>query len=131
MSARFNDNPKQENRMGKQQSFKHLDNAEIAHHLEKKDATITLLENGMILNCNEAAASLLGCNSSNLTWQPISKLLPQLANLALVLDEKLNPYLKFLSMVGHRFEVRAMNGTHFACELFLARWKNLAGTACI
>jgi PAS domain-containing protein len=83
-------------------------------------AVLTLLENGMILNCNKAVADLLGCESSKLKWQPISRLLPQLADLALVLDEKVNPYLKFLSIVGHRYEVRALNGAHFACELFFS-----------
>ena len=74
----------------------------------------------MILNCNQTGASLLGCNPSKLTWQPISRLLPQLAGLALVLNEKINPYLMFLSVVGHCYEVRAMNGTRFACELFFS-----------
>ena len=103
------------------QGFKSLASADTTYHLtNSKEAVLTLLENGMILNCNEAAASLLGCDSSNLTWQHISRLLPQLTNLALVLDKKINPYLKFLSIVGHRYEVRAVNGTHFACELFFS-----------
>ena len=85
-----------------------------------KEAMMTLLENGMDLNCNQAGASLLGRDSSKLTWQPVSSLLPQLADLALLVDKKINPYLKFLSVVGHHYEVRAMNGTHFACELFFS-----------
>jgi PAS domain-containing protein len=84
------------------------------------DAMLTLLENGMILNCNKAGGDLLGCEPEKLAWQPISRLLPQLSDLSLVLDEKINPYLKFLSVVGHRYEVRAMNGAHFACELFFS-----------
>ena len=114
-----------------EQGFERLDSTEINHNLAKnKEAVLTLLENGMILNCNQAGASLLGCDSSKLTWQPISRLLPQLADLALLVDKKINPYLKFLSVVGHRYEVRAMNGTHFACELFLARGRSLVGIAC-
>ena len=104
-----------------EQGFVCLDSTEINHNLAKdKKAVLTLLENGMILNCNEAGARLLGCDSNKLTWQPISRLLPQLTDMVLVLDEKINPYLKFLSVVGHRYEVRAMNGTHFACELFFS-----------
>jgi PAS domain-containing protein len=87
---------------------------------EQDEAIITLLENGMILNCNKAGAELLASEPDKLTWLPIARLLPQLADLALVLDEKVNPYLQFLSLVGHRFEVIAMNGAHFASELFFS-----------
>ena len=113
---------KQENIMiNHEQGFERLDSTENNHNLAKnKEAVLILLENGMILNCNEAGARLLGSDSNKLTWQPISRLLPQLTDIALVLDEKINPYLKFLSVVGHRYEVRAMNGTHFACELFFS-----------
>lgn len=104
-----------------EQGFERLDSTEINHNLAKnKEVVLTLLENGMILNCNQAGASLLGCDSSKLAWQPISRLLPQLTDLALLVDKKINPYLKFLSVVGHRYEVRAMNGTHFACKLFFS-----------
>ena len=123
MSAHFEDyQAKIENMMvNDEQGFERLDSTETNHKLAKnKDAVLILLENGTILNCNQAGASLLGCDPSNLTWQPISRLLPQLADLALVVDDKINPYLKFLSVAGHRYEVRAMNGTHFACELFFS-----------
>ncbi len=106
-----------------EQGFRYLESTEINHNLAKyteKEVVLTLLENGMILNCNQAGASLLGCDPSNLTWQPVSRLLPQLADMALVVDDKINPYLKFLSVVGHRYEVVAINGKHFACELFFS-----------
>ena len=81
-------------------------------------AELTVLENGMILDCNKAACVLLGCEQDKLKWQPVSRVLPQLANWPLVLDEKINPYLCFLSIAGHRYEVVGMNGTRFACEMF-------------
>ena len=123
MSALFEDDQAKEenNVVNFQQDFECFDSAEINHSLAKnKEAVLILLENGMILNCNLAGARLLGCEPSKLTWQPISRLLPQLAGLALVVDEKINPYLKFHSVVGHRYEVMAMNGSHFACELFFS-----------
>lgn len=86
----------------------------------KTDAVLTLLENGMILDCNKAAGELLGCAPNQLIWQPISRLLPQLADISLVLDARINPYLRFLSIAGHRFEVIGLNGVHFACELFFS-----------
>lgn len=123
MSTHFkNYQAEQENIMvNHEQDFERLDSTKINHNLAKnKEAVLTLLENGIILNCNQAGASLLGCDSSKLAGQPISRLLPQLADLALLVDKKINPYLKSLSVVGHRYEVRAMNGTHFACELFFS-----------
>ena len=123
MSAQFKNNQvKQENATENQdKGIKHLHSAKTNLNLAKNtEAVLTLLENGMILNCNQAGATLLGYEPSKLTWQPISRLLPQLANLSLVVDKKINPYLKFLTVVGHRYEVKAMNGTHFACELFFS-----------
>ena len=69
MSTHFkNYQAKQENIMvNHEQGFECLDSTEINHNLAKnKEAVLTLLENGMILNCNQAGASLLGCDSSNL-----------------------------------------------------------------
>jgi len=79
---------------------------------------LTLLENGMIIGCNEGGGELLGCEPGNLKWQHISKLVPMLKEISLMLDQKINPYLKFLSIVGHRFEVVGMNEVCFSCELF-------------
>lgn len=83
-------------------------------------AELILLENGMILACNKAGGELLGCEPDKLTWQPISKLIPRLTDMALVMDERVNPYLKFLSIAGHYFEVIGANGAHFASELFFS-----------
>lgn len=96
----------------------------------KKEAVLTLLENGLILNCNDAAAELLGCTPNKLTWQPIARLLPQLAYISLVLDERVNPYLRFLSIAGHRFEVIGLNGVQFACELFFSEVEEF-GKCCL
>lgn len=123
---------KQENTMvNHDQGFVCFDKNKSNHNLAiNKEVVLTLLENGMILNCNLAGESLLGCDSNKLIWQPISKLLPQLADLTLMLNKKINPYLKFLSVVGHRYEVRAVNGTHFACELFFSEVEEL-GRHCL
>ena len=74
MSVHFeNYQTKQENMMlDHKQAFECFDSTETNHNLAKnKAAVLTLLENGMILNCNQAGASLLGCDSSKLTWQPV------------------------------------------------------------
>lgn len=98
--------------------------------LDSDEAALTVLENGLIINCNKAGADLLGCDTDQLIWKPISSLLPQLADLALAQDKELNPYLHFLSLVGHRFEVIASNGAHFASELFFSEVEAL-GRRCV
>jgi PAS domain-containing protein len=108
--------------------FKRLNHANAIK--AKSEAVLTLLENGMILNCNKAAGELLGCTPNKLTWQPIARLLPQLTDISLILDEKINPYLRFLSIAGHRFEVIGLNGVHFACELFFSAIEEF-GKSCL
>ena len=84
-------------------------------------AVISLQDNGIIFHCTKAAGELLGWAPKKLVRQPLTKLVPQLADLALVSDEKVSPYLRFLSMAGHRFEVIGKNGVHFFSELFFSR----------
>lgn len=79
---------------------------------------LTLHYNGMISECNKAGGKLLGCRPSELIWQHISKLLPQLKNIALLQDQDLNPYLRFLSRVGYKFEVIDFKGAHLICKVF-------------
>lgn len=98
--------------------------------VEAKSAVLTVLENGMILDCNKAGVELLGCESSKLTWQPISRLFPQLTDISLMVDKKVNPYLHFLSIAEHRFEAVGLNGAHFACELFFSVIEKL-GKCCL
>ncbi len=86
----------------------------------KSQAVLTLLQNGMILACNKACGELLGVEPEKLVWQPMSRLVPQLADISLISDKKINPYLKFLSVAGHRFDVVSTNGRHIICELFFS-----------
>jgi hypothetical protein len=93
-------------------------------------AELTLLENGMILGCSKAGGELLGSDPSKITGQPVARLLPQLANTPLVMNEKINPYLRFLTIAGHRYEVKGMNGKRFACELFFSMVEEF-GKSCL
>jgi len=97
---------------------------------KSKLAELLVLENGVVLTCNKAGGELLGCKPNILKWQPVGRLLPQLANIPLLLDEKINPYLRFLSITGHRYEVVGMNGARFACELFFSTVEE-SGRSCI
>lgn len=86
---------------------------------EKDDLVVlTLNEKGMIRSCNPACRQLLGTGSGTLVWRHVSTLLPQLANIPLKAQGRLNPKLQFLSRVGHCFEVAPPNGGHFLSRLF-------------
>jgi hypothetical protein len=73
-------------------------------------AEFILDTHGIIRHCNKAAGRLLDCSSSKLVWQPVSNILPQLADTALMQDGQINPRLRFLSRIGHRFRLAIPGG---------------------
>lgn len=79
---------------------------------------LTLHFNGMITECNKACVRLLGCLPSELIWQHISRLLPQLKNVSLMEGSNLNPYLHFLTRVGYKFDVISLKGARIICRVF-------------
>lgn len=85
---------------------------------EQETAVLMLYDNGVIRDCNQAATQLLNCNASQLNWQHISTILPELSETKLMQGASINPQLRFLSHIGHGFEVVAFNGVHIACALF-------------
>ncbi len=97
---------------------------------EEETAVLTLYDNGTIRECNQAAAELLDCLPSKLTWQHISTIMPQLAETTLMQGEKINPNLRFLSHIGYGFEVIGLSGVHFACALFFNEVENF-GRHCL
>lgn len=97
---------------------------------EDSMAVLTLTDKGMIRECSVAAGRLFGCQPSQLVWQHISMLLPQLAKTVLMQGEQINPRLHFLSRIGHRFEVTCANGAGFASKLFFNSVEN-SGRHCL
>ncbi len=85
---------------------------------DKETAALTFYDNGMIRTCNKEVANLLNCSPNELIGQHITNLLPQLKEIKLIEDNKINAYLHFLSRIGHRFKVVSMNGSHFMSKLF-------------
>ncbi|MGB7816587.1 MAG: hypothetical protein WBL28_09590 [Methylotenera sp.] len=108
---------------------KNVASASICHS-EEITAVLTLYDNGTICECNKAAGELLGCTPGKLTWQHISRFLPQLAETALMQGEKINPNLRFLSHIGYSFEMIGFSGVHFACALFFNEVENF-GRHCL
>ena len=97
---------------------------------EQETAILMLYDNGTILDCNQAAAELLDCIPSKLTWRHISTIMPQLTEDTLMQGEKINPHLRFLSHIGYGFEVVALSGVHFVCALFFNEVENF-GRHCL
>ncbi len=85
---------------------------------EENMAVLTLYDNGTIRECNRAAAKLLDCRPNKLTWQHVSALFPQLAEIELVQGGIINPNLRFLSHIGYQFELVGVGGVPIACTLF-------------
>ncbi len=85
---------------------------------DKETAALTFYDNGMIRTCNKEVADLLNCSPNVLIGQHITNLLPQLKEIKLIEDNMINAYLHFLSRIGHRFKVVAMNGSCFMSKLF-------------
>ncbi|MCP5245832.1 MAG: hypothetical protein H6937_07745 [Burkholderiales bacterium] len=79
-------------------------------------AIFMLSDNGMILESNSRGQMLLGYTTNKMH---ISKLIPFLSNIELVEKEheRVNPYLRFLSRIGHHFEVTSITGRNFSGEL--------------
>lgn len=84
---------------------------------EQDVAILTLLSDGSINSCNQAAGKLFGCVPSAMSGKPITKFLPQVARAKQFKDKRTVSFLRFLSRIGHRFDVVRMNGTHFPAEL--------------
>lgn len=93
-------------------------------------ALLTLDKNGMIKECNKAGADILGCAPGTVTWSNVSRFLPRLGEVPLLKGERVNPYLRFLSRVGHQFEIIGMDGARFTSQLFFNEAENL-GPHCL
>lgn len=93
-------------------------------------ALLTLDKSGMIKECNKAGADILGCAPSTVTWSNVSRFLPRLGEVPLLEGERVNPYLRFLSRVGHQFEIISMDGARFTSQLFFNEAENL-GPHCL
>ena len=108
--------------IGTDQNYSHTES-----ELEMNDvARLTLYENGIIKECNKAGAELLGCAPNKLNWLNISTFLPKLGEVALLEGERVNPYLRFLSRIGHQFELIGMSGAHFTSHLFFNEAESLS-----
>ncbi len=73
----------------------------------QEPAALILDEKGVICDCSRAGEDLFGYRRSELVWQHVSKLFPQLAGIPLIHNEQVNPRLGFLCRCGHLFRVHS------------------------
>jgi PAS domain-containing protein len=84
------------------------------------DAVALVLDDrGMIQECSGASEDLFGYGPSELVWQHVSLVLPQLAEVRLVENGQLNSRLHFLCGLGGYFRALTRSGEQFASDLFL------------
>lgn len=75
-------------------------------------------ERGMICDCNRAIESLFGYRRSEVVWRHISMLLPQMEDVDLMPQGKVNPRLQFLCRIGKPFAALDRSGERFDSNLF-------------
>lgn len=82
-------------------------------------AALTLDGRGTICDCNRDAEMLFRCRRSQLVWQHISILLPELAGVDLLPGGMPNPRLRYLCRVGRTMTALTHDGMPFPVDLFL------------
>jgi len=88
-------------------------------------AELMINSNGIIHGCNKSFERLFGYLSRDILWKPVSMLLPQLERINLITGGEINPRLRFLMRIGHRFDVIGRGGMHLASQLFINEVRNL------
>jgi hypothetical protein len=85
--------------------------------MRHEPATLMLDVHGMIHDCSLSGGSLFGYHRNNLVQQHVSSLFPQLADVVLVENGRINPRLCFLCHCGHLFMTQGREGNKFSSNL--------------
>lgn len=78
---------------------------------------LSLDDRGTIQECNISVEQLLGYPRNELVWQHISCLIPQFAEIDLILQDELNPLLTYICQCDHVFEAINKHGEIIKCNL--------------
>ena len=71
---------------------------------------LSLDEHGMIQDCSKTFEKLVGFQRSDLVWNHISRLFPQLVDVELLKGGRVNPLLNYLCHCGHSYQVQNRQG---------------------
>lgn len=83
-------------------------------------AVMIVSEHGLICDCSEKGASLLGWLKHDLVGRPITGVIPKLTSVTLLKQGRANAYLRFLSRIGHHFELIGESGKRVTGEIFFS-----------
>ena len=89
-----------------------------------KKIELTLNEQGMVCDCTILTGDLFGYRHGELAWGHISELMPELAAIKLICDGQINPRLRFLSHIGHRFQLLSLGGKPVDVKFFIRDIEN-------
>jgi PAS domain S-box-containing protein len=90
--------------------------------VELNEPPVLLLdEAGMIKDCNKSVERLFGYRLSELAWQHVSRLFPQLSGAALIQKGQVNPKIGYISRCGHIFHGLDKQGNAVPAEMTLIR----------
>ena len=78
----------------------------------------------MIRGCTIPTGDLFGYRRGASVWGHISELMPELAAINLMRDGQINPRLRFLSHIGHRFQLLSFGGKLFDVKFFIRDIEN-------
>jgi PAS domain S-box-containing protein len=82
---------------------------------------LSLDERGMILDCSKSFRTLFGFRRSDLVWQHVSTLFPQLADIELVQAGQVNSLLNYLCRCGKLYQAINRQGDTFSINLSFVR----------
>ncbi len=110
--------PMQESPAGTFQTDTHRRREDQDAILERHDPPELLLdESGIILRCSKSMERLFGYRVSEIAWQHISCLFPQLSEVTLTRQGRINPKLEYIAHCGHVFEGLDKRGNRVHTEL--------------
>lgn len=89
------------------------------HNQNGNHITLIINDSGMIHDCDATGHWLLGLSPGKLFKKHISALLPELSDICLMHNGQINPRLRFLSRIGHHFNLIGNNGVCFASRIFI------------
>jgi len=87
----------------------------------QEPTALTLDQSGMIQDCSDNSEELFGFAPGELIRNHISRLLPQLSEIALLSDGRLNSRLIYLTHCGYLFKAMRRDGGVLSSELFFSQ----------
>lgn len=108
---------------GNYASVKAMRAEDARHHPSEQHEppALSLDDRGMILDCSKSFGKLLGFQRSDLVWQHVSTLFPQLAGVELVQAGHVNSLLSYLCRCGKLYQAKNRQGDFLSINLSFVR----------